>query len=213
MIHPDLAPHLGNIKEFLDDNLDLDNLAPSWFKHHLDSLPITQHGNAISIPLLDPRVCDDIVVRTASANFAPNMDEEPDYRINELVLAPGERSTMQLVRFAEEVIWPLFTLLYGKAPNSFSSIQIARYGAPGPVGTGWHHDEDSEATCTVSLNPGQFTGGGTALRPLGGFSAPVCVPPLPQGHALLFNGRTTLHRGLDVTSGMRNLLVFWMKHV
>lgn len=196
----------------MEDDLDLDNLAPLWFKHKLDALPITQHGNAISIPLLDPRVCDDIVRRHQDAEFTPNMAEEPDYRINELVLDPSERSTMILMRFAEEVIWPLFSLLYGKAPNRFSSIQIARYGAPGPVGTGWHHDEDSEATCTVSLNPGQFAGGGTALRPLGGFAAPVYVPPLPQGHALLFNGRTTLHRGLDVTEGVRNLLVFWMNH-
>ena len=213
MIHPDLLEWLPAIRAFLKE-VDLDNVEECWAKHDLDELPVRRLGDSIIVaPILAPQFCEVLLDYSRDIPFSTNMEEEPDYRINEWVLGPSDPYFLACLDAAAKAIWPLFNLMYGKAPNSFSSVQFARYGAPGPVGTGWHHDESSEATCTVSLNPGQFAGGGTALRPAGAFSEAVCVPPLPQGWGLLFNGRTTLHRGLPVTDGVRQLLVFWMNHI
>lgn len=213
MIHPDLLEWLPAIHGFMN-GVSLENVEDCWYDYGLNDLPIKRFGDqVIAAPILAPQFCEVLLDWAKYEPFEPNLEEEPDYRINELVLGPKTPYFLACMDSAAKAIWPLFNLLYGKAPNGFSSIQIARYGEPGPVGTGWHHDESSEATCTVSLNPGQFAGGGTALRPAGAFSRAVCVPPLPQGWGLLFNGRTTLHRGLPVTDGVRQLLVFWMNHI
>lgn len=42
-----------------------------------------------------------------------------------------------------------------------------------------------------------------------GLGEPFEVPQLPVGHAMLFQGSRTLHKGREVTEGARNLLVFW----
>lgn len=212
MIHPLIKPWLSRIHEFLDE-VDVDHLEHFWEKYSLHDMPIqVLGGGAIAAPILSPEFCEALLKSVEHVPFLPNMAEEPSYRINEWVLGPSDDYFLGVLSAATEAIWPLFHILYGTAPNSISSVQVARYGEPGPVGTGWHHDESSEATCTISLAPHLHTGGGTALRPTGAFRPAVTVPPLPQGWGLLFNGRTTLHRGLDVTSGVRNLLVYWMNH-
>jgi hypothetical protein len=172
--------------------------------------PLQYHGGFFTCPVLSAEGCEHFLYLAddEARSFEPNTDEQPEYQIPELVLTGGYMaSAMEL---AEEVLWPLFHIMYGAAPNHFSSIQLARYKSG--VGTGWHHDTDSEASAVISLAPGRHTGGGTALRPAGALAPAVTLPPLPQGSALLFNGRTTLHRGLPTTTGERNLLVYWMMH-
>lgn len=48
------------------------------------------------------------------------------------------------------------------------------------------------------------------LRP--GATTYADVPPLDKGHALLFSGKTVLHRGLNVDAGTRNILVYWCEY-
>lgn len=145
--------------------------------------------------------------------FCPNETEGKAYQIPEIVLCydSNHHEPMRLAqRIAHTVLWPLFHLMYGSPPNTCSSIQLARYSDPENLGTGWHCDEASEASCVVSLSPERHTGGGTMLMPHGVFGEPYILPSLPKGDALMFNGRTTLHRGLEVVNGERNLLVYWM---
>lgn len=145
--------------------------------------------------------------------FEGNKDEKAAYQIPEIVLSHHPELTEQDIlakQIGMEILWPLFGLMYGSYPNHFSSVQLARYCAPSNTGTGWHSDTESEASCVVSLAPERHVGGGTELLPYGAFGHRFYFPPLPKGHALLFNGRTTLHRGMEITEGQRNLLVYWM---
>lgn len=169
-------------------------------------------SQVIAVPFLTEEACDTLLTLTNEMPREPNLDEEAPYRINELVLHPDWPVYEHLAQKAKDHIWPLFELLYGNQPNQLESIQFARYGGEGPTGTDWHVDQDSEATCVVALtDPALIEGSGTEVLSSGAFWKPVVVPPLPKGWALLFNGRTALHRGLEVPAGAtRDLLVYWM---
>lgn len=142
--------------------------------------------------------------------FVPNETEGKAYQIPEIVLSTHHEPMRLASKIGKQILWPIFHLMYGSPPDYFSSIQLARYSDPENLGTGWHCDESSEASCVVSLSPERHTGGGTMLMPYGVFGEPYILPSLPKGDALMFNGRTTLHRGLEVVNGERNLLVYWM---
>lgn len=203
-VHPELLSCIERIRAFENDGAAIEDV------------PLQHCGGFFICPVLSAEGAN-YFLRMAdalSSYFVPNEHEGREYQIPEVVLAQHDATAhAQAAALAEEYIWPLFKLMYGQAPNNFASIQLARYSAPGNLGTGWHHDEDSEATCVISLSPERHRGGGTGLRPGGAVALPYTLPPLPKGWALLFNGRTTLHRGLPVEEGERNLLVYWMNHV
>lgn len=206
-LNPDILDYMPKVHEFLERvGKDVDSV-----EDHAELVrngPLQYHGGFFTCPVLSAEGCAYFLELADKEEFKPNELEEPAYQIPELVF--GGVHKLAAMELAEEILWPLFHIMYGTAPNHFSSIQLARYRQG--VGTGWHHDTDSEASAVISLAPGRHTGGGTALRPAGALAPAVVLPPLPQGHALLFNGRTTLHRGLPTTTGERNLLVYWMMH-
>lgn len=145
--------------------------------------------------------------------FSPNETEGKEYQIPEVQLDRylGTHDADWLAReIGREILWPLFTLMYGNPPTQFAAVQLARYSAEDTRGTGWHCDSESEASCVVSLAPERHKGGGTLIMPYGVFGHRRKIYPLLKGQALLFNGRTTLHRGLELEEGQRNLLVYWM---
>lgn len=180
--------------------------ALQWLNDH------TIRPGLYRIPFLAPDYCDKLVVEAdkmgETIGYEPNDDEELPYQIPELVLGHLCPSLFQCLQVLfDSAICPLTTILMGQQPAIIRTIQFARY-EPAEVGHGnWHVDIDSDITAVVSLQPDKFEGGGTDVRT--GPLSKITVEKLPQGHALLFHGKTTLHRGRKVESGRRDLLVFW----
>lgn len=212
VLSAELLEFLPRIEEFLAmvDIRGIEHAHDLWLDFGMKDGPLQYHDGYWTCSVLSPDACNFYLEYADKCPdlFRPNEAEEPAYQIPEIVLPTGLSKISKV--FAEEALWPLFHLMVGTPPNHFSSIQLARYKQG--VGTGWHHDKDSEFTAVVSLAPERHKGGGTALLPAGVALAPVVLPPLPKGSALLFNGRSTLHRGLPTATGERNLLVFWMMH-
>lgn len=161
-----------------------------------------------SVPYLSPGLCDLLGAHLDHLGYCPNEDEDPEARINECVLNHMDPTLFTLLNgYFYAVAKPLANLLLQLDVNSALCIQGAVYETDGTPGTAWHKDTDSEFTVTVALtDPAEFDGGGTSIW-RDGFE--FDVPPLPKGHALLFAGRTTLHKGNTVHSGRRQLLVHW----
>ena len=160
------------------------------------------------IPYYSAEFCDRLLLELQDKEFARNEMEDVNFQIEELVLGnelPDLFETCETL-FAV-AMQPVLALLFSQDDSDLTSIQAAKYN-PEEVSHGnWHFDQDSDHTVVVSLNPNDFKGGGTELR-TGPFTVQY-IPPLPKGHALLFMGRTTLHRGLYVEEGDRMLLVHW----
>jgi len=168
----------------------------------------TMGGFVYQMPILSPAACDSLVYIASSYDFAPNMDEGSEYRIEEAIL--DRVDTVLYQGLLRELMPTLnaYCLLINSTPiTKIESLQLAKYRPEGTPGTGWHHDKTSDFTCVISLNPEAFEGGGTGIRlaPHASFD----VPPLEKGWGLIFNGRSIQHRGLPVTSGERLLLVCW----
>lgn len=223
-VNPDLMVLIGRINIFLEEMgahpylidracVHYDRIAGDYY---------TVFGRFGSTPLYNLRLLTpagaDYFLEAADMmadHFTPNGEEGVEYQIPEVILNRFETTKEHdaLAReIGREVLWPLFHIMYGHPPNHFSSVQLARYSAPENAGTGWHSDTESEASCVVSLAPERHMGGGTMLMPYGALGPSVTIPPLHKGEALLFNGRTTLHRGLEVEHGERNMLVYWMQN-
>lgn len=185
-----------------------------WNTHNLDLLPIQTYGPMIfSAPVMDEYECDDLMAYadTHRSSFAVNPEEETPYQVEELVLryqAPALFA--KFLNLMDERITPLFQVMTGHTPGKASSIQLARYTPNATAQSDWHVDEQSEMSCVVSLAPERHMGGGTYLRPYGPAGNTIFVPALKKGHALFFNGKYVHHRGAEVRTGERNLLVFWL---
>lgn len=176
----------------------------------LERLPRYADGTAFSAPLLHPDVCDLLIqeIRHPDLSWDVNDEEGEAYQIPEVVLREKLPELHQsLERFARMAMYPLMQLTWGRAPDAFESIQLAKYTPEGTRMTGWHHDQDSNMTGVVNLAPELYEGGGTDVRT--GVMTFEHIPPVPKGHVLIFNGHQTLHRGAPVESGERNILVFW----
>lgn len=162
-----------------------------------------------TMPFLSPEYCDLLLAEArVMAEYEVNDAEDVPFQIPELCVQEYsiELATC-LSKLFHNVYGPVCNILMGVEPEELRTVQFAKY-QPHAVGHGnWHVDIDSDITVVVSMNPGEFTGGGTDLRT--GPLASIQLDPLPKGHALLFNGKTTLHRGRAVTEGRRDLLVFW----
>lgn len=165
-------------------------------------------GPVYNAPILAPSVCDKIVAAVADYPFSPNMSEEAEYRINEVVMRHVDPAGYEVL---ESLLMPTLNayclMLYSKPISRISSLQFAKYNVEGTRETKFHHDVESDFTCVISLNPEAFTGGGTGIRLSPDLE--YNVPPLPKGYGLIFNGKAVHHRGLPVDSGERVLLVCW----
>lgn len=168
---------------------------------------------AYTVPFLSPDYADSLQAEVYSAptGFTPNPLEDKAYQIPEWTT---QDQCPQLFRALRELhdaaLAPVWMLIQGRTADVYNTIQFAQYNPKGTSHGNWHHDEDSDQTTVVSLNPEQFSGGGTQLRTSATTYADV--PPLGKGHALLFSGKTVLHRGLNVNAGTRNILVYWCEY-
>ncbi|WYW03500.1 2OG-Fe(II) oxygenase [Pseudomonas phage vB_PpuP-Laguja-5] len=212
-LHPELRQHLPALKSLARVLTEGGHEIPTIVVDtELDALEWLQRGwetgRVYSIPMFSEEYCDKLIAEADGMHYEVNEDEEQPYQIPEVVLANEcEALHKCMAVYLKEIIVPICEILFGSSPTWISSIQLARY-TPQGVGHGnWHVDADSLFTAVVSLNPESFKGGGTDIR-----TGPLSyshIPALPKGHALLFHGKTTLHRGCEVTEGRRDLLVFW----
>ncbi len=186
----------------------------SVFKHINEPFP-----GVFTMPFFSDKWCQMVVDEMKNAKnkgkFKPNEEEEEHLRIDEFVLskhAPGWYGSMwQLIHGKMN---PVFGALWAKLVNE-GIIQVANYNPRGHQHTGWHHDGTADITVVVPLNTGEYKGGGTAFLNTGKQTIrneyDNVLPPLPNGHALIFPTFSTLHKGMPVESGDRLLFVFWLK--
>lgn len=220
-LHPELARHLPALRRMagrmVDSGCELlltdgdaeEGAAASWLLQQAGTQGCWQ------LPFLHPDYCDKLVVEAEAmaktVGFTPNPDEQEDYQIPELVLqhvCPTLYTGLSVLK--QQVIDTYTMLLFGSKATDIRSIQFARYEPNGVAHGNWHRDAESDITAVVSLQPHMFEGGGTDIRTNAFFS--FHVPKLPQGYCLLFHGKARLHRGHAVTSGHRDLLVFWSEY-
>lgn len=223
--HPELKDHIEALKKMgkaAEDRMgltwdDLDH--PEWRKalqqavteysgHGPQPGPANRTTGVYSIPFLHPDYCDSLLTEVAAMSFEVNPDEEAEVQIPEITMAdncPALHSCLH--GLFNNVVNPLTKVLYQLEQTKMSSIQFAQYTPENTARGNWHHDRDSDITLVVALSD-FHKGGGTMVKPQG-LGEPFEVPQLPVGHAMLFQGSRTLHKGLPVTEGARNLLVFW----
>lgn len=163
--------------------------------------------SAVQLPLLSVQACELILECAATAEYYPNEQEQVQYQMQEIVLSRPGFSLLhkQLKRVHNEVVAPLWVVLYGLLPDTLNSVQLAKYMPGEKARTNWHYDQDSNCTTTVSLNS-TYQGGGMDLFPN------LELPRSECGVATLFRGSSTLHRSRPVTEGERDLLVYWANH-
>lgn len=169
----------------------------------------THLPDVYSIPLFSDMfvkvMLDEIENIKRTSGFKVNKEEDEDVQIEEFVLsqnAPGwYQSVFQLIYAKFNTI---FDALFSRTVQS-GIIQLANYNPKEITQTSWHHDGSADITMVVPLNTGDYEGGGTEFWRKGE------VPPLPNGHALIFPSYSGLHRGLPLKSGDRYLFVFWLQ--
>lgn len=221
--HSGIKPYINTIKKLGEEAERVHGL--TWGME-VEGLPVqetlrqfvTEYGlqesqqafssGVYSIPFLSPDYCDSLLTEVAAMSFAVNPDEDAEVQIPEITLSdtcPTLHSCLH--GLFNNVVNPLTKVLFQLEQSKMSSIQFAQYTPESTAHGNWHHDRDSDITLVVALSD-FHKGGGTAVKPQG-LGEPFVVPQLPVGHAMLFQGSRTLHKGLPVTEGARNLLVFW----
>jgi len=216
-IHPELDLHIDSIIDICNpmlethhaDVLDLSRLtlnqlqAVEWFYSRSNHAG----GLALSIPLLNPTICDLFIEYLQDKPMVVNSKEHENYQIPELVTKTRDEELFNsLFAFAHYCLFPLMGLMWCKYPDRVETIQFAQYSDK-KAETTWHHDIYSDMTAVVNLAPELYTGGGTDIRT--SLVTYEHVHSIPKGYVLLFSGSMSLHRGAQVETGTRNLLVFW----
>lgn len=164
-------------------------------------------GNAFVVPVLSAGMCQGLLRWSEERAWSPNADEEPDYQMDEIVLAQNDAEFDEIVKTAlMYALAPFLCCVFGKLPDQWRSVQLTRYDAGLRDGGNYHVDASSKYTAVIALND-DFEGGGTRL--VNGLFGSVLVPPVPVGHALVFRGREIFHKGEAITSGTRKLLTVW----
>lgn len=189
-------------------------LSPNKVGRLLSDSQITKHGQGlVTFPWLSPEYCDWLSTYLPSEAYVPNSDEPYAAQIPEVVLYESRPDLHQaLEQLYDMTIRPLVHLLTGSDVAEFQSIQLARYEPTRQKEGCFHTDLDSDITVTVVLND-DYVGGGLEVYPHYGIAdapEPVVIPKLVKGTATVFKGKTMLHKGLAVESGVKHLLVFWM---
>lgn len=215
LLHPELLPHLSALRQMGSADMlreggtdwrDLRDMEDRY--GDATNLLWRWTDSVFSMPVLSPETCAALVRASTLFKFQKNEEEEPDFQIPEVVLKHeclGLHASLSVL--FDLTLLPIARLLYGMEPDNLRSIQYAQY-RPTETGHGnWHVDVDSDFTVVVALSD-QHEGGGTEVKGHG-FSVAEVIPQLDVGHAMIFPGKTHLHRGMSVTSGVRNLLVFW----
>lgn len=214
-LHPDLLPYREVINQAAemasDEGPATARRYEGWRIFHDTHVKKWAPG-VYSAPYLHPGLCQELRQYMASLGHIGNPEEAPEARINECVLNERDLFLLAQLQGLWLIVQPaLAQLLLQMEVRHCDYIQGAVYAPDGTSETAWHQDIDSEYTAVVALSdPSTFAGGGTDVWRDGDH---FTVPPLPVGHAMIFAGRTTLHKGNNVTKGQRHLLVHWCNQI
>ncbi len=170
---------------------------------------LTRHGEGVySFKLFEDKYCKELLRKTKEYKYRVNTKENIEYRMPEAVLEEVDIGLyLQMCDIYREGIFPIMRDLFFVNDYEISSVQFARYSHKGINSSDWHLDEDSDITAVVTLN-NEFEGGGTGFKPDAN-AEEFEVTKLGIGEVLLFKGSTVMHKGLPVTEGSRDILVFW----
>lgn len=188
-------------------------LAYNWAMTTLSENHVVGYGGPVyMVPLLDPGAClgliDQAEALAAHGGWKRNACEQERYQIPEIVVSERCQATHEMLEAFIPYLNIWHALICQAVPNVIGSIQFTKYSGEDCAAGEWHHDVDSDFTAVVSLAPSMYHGGGTDVRISATKS--IRVPPLPAGHAMLFNGQKIHHRGALVESGVRYLLTYWL---
>ncbi|WGH28268.1 hypothetical protein 10P302A_gene0008 [Pseudomonas phage 10P302A] len=212
--HPLLRDHLETLKtwaQFAEDNGGIrpeDFSDTSDFQKFLDDCVVCHAPGVYSVAYLHPGYCRDIKHEVSKFKHEPNLEEPLEAQIPEVVFQNEHKVLYEVFRS----FWADAGIAYAKVlmnlePDVLTSVQAARYEPSETPRGHWHTDRDSDVTLVVALND-DHEGGGTMVHQ-GPFADPIEVPQNLPGWAMFFKGKTTLHYGLPVTKGCRELLVHW----
>ena len=169
----------------------------------------TEHAPGVySFPFLSKSLCKQLIQKSKTYEYVVNDCEDSAYQMPEVVLANKDVELYEkMVSLFMSNIPEITNVMYAKKTAEIRSVQLAKY-SPSNISSGnWHYNEDSDLTLVVTLSD-SHKGGGTMIHPYG-IGKAITIPQMPAGHALLFRGKHYLHKGLQVTEGERNILVFW----
>lgn len=213
--HPTLKRNMAMLKEMAavaerNDGIALSEYRPDseWGKA-LAELVVVYAPGVYAVPYLHPSYCAEILKEVSKFSFEPNEDEPEEAQIPEVVLQDQHKVLFEVFRsFWMDAGLAYSKLLLNLVPENIRTIQAARYTPTNTAQGNWHTDRDSDVTLVVALNIDDVVGGGTWIHQ-GPFANVRLVDQLDTGWALLFCGKTTLHKGARIEEGERNLLVHW----
>lgn len=228
-IHQELRQHAGSLMaliaecsdrvmspeevcERVESDAELTN-AYNWVMTTLSHNHVVGYGGPVyMVPFLDPGFCAGLMIQAEElarvGGWRRNECEDSPYQIPEIVVQHRNLALHDLLADLIPYLNIYHAMAYQAVPKVIGSIQFTKYSQSDCNGGNWHHDLDSDFTATVSLAPHAFEGGGTDIRLSPTKS--MRIPPLPTGHALLFNGQKIHHKGAPVTKGERHLLTYWL---
>ncbi len=212
--HPLLREHLETLKEmaaYAEDNGGINpskfSESSSWQKF-LDDCVVCHAPGIYSVAYLHPGYCRDIKHEMGKFVFEPNLEEPLEAQIPEVTLQDEHKVLFEVFRsFWADAGIAYAKVLFNLEPENLTSVQAARYEPSETPRGHWHTDRDSDVTLVVALNDDHVGGGTMAAQ--GPFFPDVMVPQNEPGWGMFFKGKTTLHYGLPVTEGCRQLLVHW----
>ena len=228
-LHPELRKFSPPLMRLIDDCKDQvlspdevasrvewdDDLADAynWVMTTLSQNHVVGYGGPVyMVPLLDPGFCVGLIDRAEEmarkGGWKRNECEDSPYQIPEIVVKYRQPAMHDFLAGLIPFMNVYHAMICQAVPQVIGSIQFTKYSQDDCNGGNWHHDLDSDSTATVSLAPDLFEGGGTDIR-ISPTKA-IRIPPLPAGHALLFNGQKIHHKGAPVTKGSRYLLTYWL---
>lgn len=178
-------------------------------KELFDSGFIKDYGNGVySFKMFSEEFCKYVLSRAKKCHYEVNDIEESPYQMPEVVLADKDvKLYEETLEIFNSHIPQITKCLYYAESKNINSIQLAKYSKETISKGNWHFDEDSDITLVATLN-NNYSGGGTKIKPYG-YEEEIVINSLEPGECLLFRGKHLLHKGLQVESGERNILVFW----
>lgn len=174
-------------------------------KEFIQSFP--KATNVFRIPVLSEEACELVGRLYETYKAEPNPDEDPEYRINEILIKEENRLLDDVFTgIYAAVVIPVQILMFGIYSPVIESIQLGTYVSDGSStsSVGYHTDQDSEHTVVIELD-GTTAERGASFSIFPGIELGIGN----TGYATLFTGKTTMHRSHPISEGVRQILVYW----
>jgi len=160
----------------------------------------------ISFPYLTPAYCAELIELCEEIDQFKHRpgDEYPAPEMDLKDISPYINATH--IEMIEKHVLPVATSVWGFPVIWLSSAFIVKHSMDGQTGNaGWHHDALGDITLSVQLND-NFEQGGVYFE-----RQDFMAGKLKAGEAILFPSKVThRHTALNITSGTRYSLTYWM---